>query len=745
MSDKHFLVEDHDTHNGVTVLWPSGTHKVEELERDLLAVSHHYHELGQRASALASERDAVAARLMSARADAESARRQLQILQAQRDARAAALGTRLESQQVELSEERRQREHLEEQLAQSGKRTETLLEQYGQEHQAHDSALAAHLDDLGEQLAASGQERSRLEAEQKSLASELEQARKVSAAERDGAREQTGALELRITELESEHGKALENAREFETSLTAAAQCQQSSEQRVTELEQTLREERSALEAELGSTREALTQARTKQQEFERHRSAANPRQQQQPNEQTSPHVKFSAGSNAWKTIAGASMLLGTVASATVYWGAAKDSQNRVLADTAIQSPARHSISAANLLETQAFNPLASLPPPAASAAQLLVGNDPDRLPIATLTSPSASRQKRDPDTTPATPGGKQQVRATGAGHGSSTEMPATLQSTARESLRSLHDPLAINDLELSGAPSIREQQNSLIALGFDLGEARADGFKGKRTRQALSEFQQYYLPVTGLQQAADDQHMALIVNLFADIARNDQQAFSIDSKVLAAIRLGSLRTGMEFPYLMELAYTESSFNPAEKARRSSATGLYQFTDSTWLGSIKAYGEKYGLGLYASEIRYFTDHKGRQQLSVDNPIVYRHILALRYNPRISALIAAEFALKNKQQLARILGPDFGSTELYLAHFFGIEHALEFLRLLEQSPYRLAAELFPKAAQSNPGVFEPWKGEKRTMQEVYDFFDAKFDTGRYEILNPGLALVQGIRQ
>jgi len=31
------------------------------------------------------------------------------------------------------------------------------------------------------------------------------------------------------------------------------------------------------------------------------------------------------------------------------------------------------------------------------------------------------------------------------------------------------------------------------------------------------------------------------------------------------------------------------------------------------------------------------------------------------------------------------------------------------------------------------------------QEVYDFFDTKFDTGHYEILNPGLAMVQGVRQ
>ena len=93
------------------------------------------------------------------------------------------------------------------------------------------------------------------------------------------------------------------------------------------------------------------------------------------------------------------------------------------------------------------------------------------------------------------------------------------------------------------------------------------------------------------------------------------------------------------------------------------------------------------------------------------------------------------------KLARRIGPDFGRTELYLTHFFGIERALEFLRLLEQHPDRVAAELFPNAAQSNPGVFEPIEGSRMTLREVYDFFAAKFDTGRYETLNPALALVQ----
>ncbi len=924
MSIKQFLAEDQDTHDEVIVVGPSEAHQVEELERDLLTVRHHYHELGQRASALASERDAVAARLNAAQADAESARRQLEALQAHHQALAAGLEARLESRQAELTDERRQRQHLESELAQTDKRIKTLLDRHEQEQQARDSQLVAQLDDLTRQLTATREERTRLKAEQQSLASELERAReastaerehareqsgaleqsiaevaaehgkaleyaraleasltaaaeqqqntgarlaaleqerntlaseldqaqKTSAAERDGAREQIGALEKHIGELEAEHTASLQQARELETSLTAAAERQRNAEQRVRELEQTLQEQTGALEAELGTTREALTRARTEQQqtrdeqarltdslckveqqlaeterlnqeareeaakrvavaekaqralgekvrqlaeqlhqqhqqqdrleqqarshrkqeaklraeserksselqaelyglqeELERRRSAASSGPQDQADEPDSPRDDAPGRPTSWKMVAGVSLLVGTVASATAYWNAPKDSQHGLSAETGVRSPSRHSIATAvaDVLQTSALDPSAPLPLPGSSAPQLLFRDDADGQGIAAASYAGVSRRSEDPVTTTAPSREHEQAGATGARAGSSAEMSETLQSTARDSLRALNDELAGNHLGLSGDASIQAQQNNLIALGFDLGESHADGVKGKRTRQALSEFQQYYLPATGLQDVRDEQHLAAIMNLFADIARNDQQAFDIDREVLAAIRLGSLRTGMDFPYLMELAYTESTFNPAKKARRSSARGLYQFTDATWLYSIKAYGEKYGLGLYASQIEYSTDHRGRRRPSVGNPIVYRHILALRYDPRIATLMAAEFTLQNKRQLTRFLGTEFGRTELYLTHFFGIEAALRFLRLLKESPDRDATELFPKAAQSNPGVFAPWEGETRTMQEVYDFFDAKFDTGRYETLNPGLALVETIWQ
>ena len=252
MSDKHFLVEDQDIHDEVIVLGPSVPHQLEELERDLLEARHHYHELGQRASALASERDAVAARLVSARADAESARRQLKELQTRSDSGAAALETRLQSQQAELEEQRRQRQHLEARLAQTEQRIEALRDQFEQEYRARDSERVAQLDALAERLAAAGEENARLEAQNKALALELEQAQ-VSAAEQDAAREQIGALDQRIAELEAERGTALETARALEASLSAAVEQQHNSEARLSALEQ----ERDTLALELDQAQTA--------------------------------------------------------------------------------------------------------------------------------------------------------------------------------------------------------------------------------------------------------------------------------------------------------------------------------------------------------------------------------------------------------------------------------------------------------------------------------------------------------
>src|SRR3954449_7758326 len=61
--------------------------------------------------------------------------------------------------------------------------------------------------------------------------------------------------------------------------------------------------------------------------------------------------------------------------------------------------------------------------------------------------------------------------------------------------------------------------------------------------------------------------------------------------------------TGVDPAYLMALADKESSLLPDNKARTSSAEGLFQFIESTWLEVLRRYGPKHGHAADASAIR----------------------------------------------------------------------------------------------------------------------------------------------
>lgn len=187
---------------------------------------------------------------------------------------------------------------------------------------------------------------------------------------------------------------------------------------------------------------------------------------------------------------------------------------------------------------------------------------------------------------------------------------------------------------------------------------------------------------------------------------------------VIHAIGQASEDTGVDFAYLVQQAKAESNFDPSAKASTSSATGLYQFIERTWLGMVRDHGEKYGLGEYAQHI----DSKAR----VSDRAMRKEILALRNDPEIASQMAAEFALENKEHLDKTWGGDIGATELYLAHFLGAGGAASFLNARDETPNAPAADLFPRPAIANRNVFYDRKtGEARTVEEVYAFFDKKF--------------------
>src|SRR3954471_20056921 len=80
---------------------------------------------------------------------------------------------------------------------------------------------------------------------------------------------------------------------------------------------------------------------------------------------------------------------------------------------------------------------------------------------------------------------------------------------------------------------------------------------------------------------------------------------------VEAAIQRASQATGVDFSFLMKTANRESGMNPGAKAGSSSASGLFQFVEQTWLSTLKQHGSKYGYARYADLISRGSDGKFR--------------------------------------------------------------------------------------------------------------------------------------
>lgn len=194
--------------------------------------------------------------------------------------------------------------------------------------------------------------------------------------------------------------------------------------------------------------------------------------------------------------------------------------------------------------------------------------------------------------------------------------------------------------------------------------------------------------------------------------------------QVVQAIKSASAKTGVSFDYLMNKAKQESSFNPNAKAGTSSATGLFQFIDSTWLHAVRSYGDQFGLGNLAKQIT--VDSKGRPQVTDES--ARQRILELRKDPAIAANMTAAMSKDNADYLQSSLGGKIGEGDLYLAHFLGLGGAEKFLKAKQTNAFQPAADIFPAAAQANKNVFYDASGRKKTLNEVYQFFTAKMQAG-----------------
>ena len=291
-----------------------------------------------------------------------------------------------------------------------------------------------------------------------------------------------------------------------------------------------------------------------------------------------------------------------------------------------------------------------------------------------------------------------------------------------RESAALQQQPESVTGSPSTATPGrlLERQRADLGVLGFDVDDIGS----------ALAQFRMLYMPAGKDGKAPDADETDAVLGYYADQARKDRDRYRLDSEVLAAIRLASKRTGIEFPFMMELAATESSFNPAARASTSTAVGLYQFKEETWLETLKSYGSRYGLGNYSRQIEFHVDDKGKRRPSIGDPDLHTAALDLRLEPRLSALLAGELVRRNKRQLSSSLDRQPGRTDLYLTHFLGASGAISFLKALASDPEKIALEIFPGPARRNNSIFRNKARKPRTVAEIYKLFARKFDTDRF---------------
>lgn len=119
----------------------------------------------------------------------------------------------------------------------------------------------------------------------------------------------------------------------------------------------------------------------------------------------------------------------------------------------------------------------------------------------------------------------------------------------------------------------------------------------------------------------------------------------------------------------------ESGGNPNARNPYSSATGLGQFTDSTWLSTVRAHRPD-----------LFQRHDPQQ------------ILAMRTNPELSREMVGHLARDNADYLRR-QGIEPSPGNIYLAHFAGPKGAASILGASDSAP--ASSIMSPEAMRANP--------------------------------------------
>lgn len=216
-----------------------------------------------------------------------------------------------------------------------------------------------------------------------------------------------------------------------------------------------------------------------------------------------------------------------------------------------------------------------------------------------------------------------------------------------------------------------------------------------------------------------------------------------LSPEIMQSLKEASAKTGVDFDFLVAQATAESGLRGAVHARQrhSSAAGLFQFNEQTWMEMVRQHGGKYGIGDLAARVTTLADGRlGTTDRALDNKI-----LDLRKDVRLSAIFAGELAKHNAAALQKALHRKADAADLHTAHLLGTTGAIRFLRAREADAAQPAAAVLPAAAKQNPQLFfERGDHTPKTVAAVYSKIKAKIETPLKQLASSSTSVTDGLR-
>lgn len=208
---------------------------------------------------------------------------------------------------------------------------------------------------------------------------------------------------------------------------------------------------------------------------------------------------------------------------------------------------------------------------------------------------------------------------------------------------------------------------------------------------------------------------MPAVVERIKAMALRPRERAGLTPEIEKALRDAAARFHLDPNDVLRVVKQESQFDPRARATTSTARGLFQFTEQTWLQTLKKHGGDHGYGKEAGEI--VQDPRDSKRLTIRDAAERRRVLDLREDVRASSLMGGAFTADNVQAMQHI-GRPANATDLYAAHFLGAGAARKLAEAVRDHPNERAAQAFPAAAGANRSIFYD-HGRERSMAELYD--------------------------